>query len=100
MYSIGAFLGGKVMAVFPNEFEYYEELYKYAIDLSNETGVFLEIRYFDAVSYKEAMELSRLGMSFAPIINEDDDIIEEILQKIEERENEINNNKKHGGLEQ
>ena len=34
MYSIGAFLGGKLMANFPNEFQFYEELYQYAIDLS------------------------------------------------------------------
>ena len=71
MYSIGAFLGGKAMAIFPNEHVYYKELYQYAIDLSNETGVFIEIRYFDSVAYKEAMELSRLGMSFNPPINEE-----------------------------
>lgn len=89
MYSIGAFLGGKVMAVFPNEYVYYEELYQYAIDLSNETGIFIEIRYFDAVAYKEMMECSRLASQN----------IEELKQEIERMENEINN-KKIGGLEQ
>ena len=65
MYSIGAFLGGKAMAVFPNEHVYYKELYQYAIDLSNETGVFIEIRYFDAVAYKEMMECSRSATSYS-----------------------------------
>ncbi|HMG14576.1 MAG TPA: hypothetical protein VK590_03950 [Saprospiraceae bacterium] len=60
MYSIGAFLGGKLMANFPNEFEFYEELYQYAINLSNESGIFIEIRYFDVVAYTQAMECSRL----------------------------------------
>jgi hypothetical protein len=65
MYSIGAFLGGKVMAIFPNEHVYYKELYQYAIDLSNETGIFIEIRYFDAVAYKEMMECSRNATSYS-----------------------------------
>jgi hypothetical protein len=57
MYSIGAFLGGKLMAVYPNDPKYYEELYQYAIDMSKESGVFIEVRYFDSDAYKEIMEL-------------------------------------------
>jgi hypothetical protein len=57
MYKIGAFLGGKLMAVYPNEYKYYEELYQYAINLSKESGVFIEVRYFDADAYTEIMEM-------------------------------------------
>jgi O-phosphoseryl-tRNA(Cys) synthetase len=94
MYSIGAFLGGKAMAVFPNEFVYYEELYKYAIDLSNETGVFIEIRYFDSVAYKEAMECSRLAIKNIEEFEEFEElnqkVIEEASQIIEEIKNKFN----------
>lgn len=47
MDAIGAFLAGKLMAVFPNEKKYYEELYLYAIEMCRENEIFLEIRCFD-----------------------------------------------------
>jgi hypothetical protein len=57
MYSLGAFLGGKLMGVYPNEYKYYKDLYTYALALSKESGVFIEVRYFDSDAYKEVMEL-------------------------------------------
>jgi hypothetical protein len=79
MYSIGAFLGGKLMAVFPNEYKYYEELYQYAINLSKESGVFIEVRYFDSDAYKETMELLKQAV---PISEEaKTNILEEINRK-------------------
>jgi hypothetical protein len=85
MYSIGAFLGGKVMAVFPNEYKYYEELYEYAIDLANESGVFIEVRYFDSDAYKEMMELLREATPVSKEMKQQ--VIEEIDKEIK-NENE------------
>lgn len=81
MYSIGAFLGGKLMAVYPNEYKYYEELYYYAINLAKESGVFIEVRYFDSDAYKEMMELLKEA---TPISDEmKQQVIEEIDKQIE-----------------
>ena len=90
MYSIGAFLGGKLMANFPNEFQFYKELYQYAIDLSKESGVFIEIRYFDVVAYTQAMECSRLATKnfdeLSQEIAQEDElkIIEDIKRKFDD----------------
>lgn len=72
MYNLGAFLGGKLMATYPNEHKYYEELYMYAINLSKESGIFVEVRYFDADAYKEVMEM----------LKEASPINEEIKQRV------------------
>jgi hypothetical protein len=89
IYSIGAFLGGKLMAVFPNQFKYYKELYEYAINLSEESGVFIEVRYFDSDAYKQTMELLKEASTISEEIKQqvyediDKQVIEEIDKQIE-----------------
>lgn len=56
VYSLGAFLGGKVIATFPNEAKYYKILYEYAMSFAEDTGAFVEVKLCDLETYKEIME--------------------------------------------
>jgi hypothetical protein len=56
MFHLGAFLGGKLIATFPNEQQYYKILYEYAMAFAEDTGAFVEVKFFDVEAYKEIME--------------------------------------------
>jgi hypothetical protein len=56
MFHLGAFLGGKLIATFPNEVQYYKILYEYAMAFAEDTGAFVEVKLFDFKTYQEIME--------------------------------------------